>query len=87
MSKFNNSQKGNMQLLVLIIIVFAALVGVYLVQQRTNFLPKAGFDQSTTYQSINSSGDLDKALNDVNSADLNQVDQGINQTGSDASSL
>ncbi|HLD01775.1 MAG TPA: hypothetical protein VJC10_02765 [Patescibacteria group bacterium] len=76
-----------MQLIVVVIIIVAVITGVYLVQRRTNFLPKASMPSYTSGQSINSASDLDKNLNDLENTDINQLDQGLSENSSDASSF
>lgn len=92
MRKRRLNQKGNMQLIVVVIIIVAVIIGVYLVQQRTNFLPKASSPATTTSQNtggqtINNANDLDKNLNELESTDINQFDQGLSENSSDASSF
>lgn len=91
MRKRRLNQKGNMQLIVVVIIIMAVIIGVYLVQQRTNFLPKASSpattSQNTGGQTINNANDLDKNLNELESTDINQLDQGLSENSSDASSF
>lgn len=91
MRKRRLNQKGNMQLIVALIIIVAIITGVYLVQQRTNFLPKASSPyntyQNTSNQTINNPSDLDKTLNELESTDVNQIDQGLNENNSNASSF
>lgn len=84
------NQKGNMQLIVFLIIMVGIIVGVYLVQQRTNFLPKASGPYNAyqnTNQTINNTNDLDKNLNELESIDINQLDKGISENNSDAYSF
>ena len=77
----NINQKGIAQLILLVIIVGALIVGVYLVKQKTNLLPKA----SSPYGTINTEKDLERTQSELNSVDTNQLDQGINENASDAS--
>lgn len=73
-----------MRLIVFIIIIVGIVSGVYLVQQRTNFLPKASSPYKTA---INNVSDLDKTLNELGSTDVNQLDKGISDNNSDASAF
>lgn len=73
----NKFQKGNIQLILVIILMAALVLVVFLVQKRTNITPKAS-DTNTpfTYQQpasdvIESDEDLVEALSDLEEANVN----------------
>lgn len=78
------NQKGNLQLIVLIIILLAVGAGVYLVQQRTNILPKA-YDNNV--QTINNVSDLNKTFNELEGTNINQLDQMLEKNNSDTATF
>lgn len=80
------NQKGNMQLIIIVIIIVAIALGVYLVQQRTSLLPKA-YSPKNTSQTIDSSSDLERNLNELENTNINQLDQGISENNSDVNSF
>lgn len=79
----NNSQKGAIQLVVLAVLILGAVSGIYLVQQRTNLLPKAfsprnlwTFPSSSPSQ-INNDQDLKRVLMELESTDVDLIDMDI----------
>lgn len=86
------NQRGNLQLvIILVVLVVGLILGVYLVQQKTNLLPKAApatpitqLDQTT---SIKNDSDLMQASSDLDNENLNSIDSGLNENNSDATSF
>lgn len=85
-------QKGNVQLVIILIIIVVGLVlSVYLVQRRTNIFPKAAAptptytntNQTTQQSSIKNDSDLLGAASDLDNTDLNTTDSELNQNNSD----
>lgn len=86
------NQRGNMQLLIILLAVVGIVAGVYLVQQKTNFFPKAAapssnINRTVSTQAIQNDSDLTAASVDLDSIDLNSIDNSLNQNDSDASNF
>lgn len=83
------NQRGSIQLVIVVILVLVGLVvGVYLVQQRTNILPKAASPNPQTYQptssqTIQTDGDLMKTSDNLDSLNVDGIDSALNQNDSD----
>lgn len=85
------NQNGKTQLIVFVIIIVVILAGIYFIQQgksnlSKDFLPD-NTSQITGNQTVKNASDLDKTLNELESTDLNQIDQGLNENISDASNF
>jgi len=82
------TKEQNNQLVAIMLIMLAILVGVYVTQQKTNLLPKAA-SPATMYDSkqIETAADLNRALFDLDYANIDQFDQEVNQNMMDASSF
>jgi hypothetical protein len=98
--KMKDNQKGNIQLIAAIVIILGVLVGGYLVSQRTNYLPKAGYNSNNwgnsyssktqspvTGQAIKNDDQLMQASQDLDNQNLDQLDKDLNQNTSDAAGL
>lgn len=72
-------QRGNMQLVIIVILLVGLMVGVYLVQQRTNILPNA----SSPSQTIQTDGDLMKIASDLDYENVDSLDQQLSQNDND----
>lgn len=89
----NINQKGFMQWLVIVIVLVGLVVGVYLVQQRTNLKPKASeyvpvnTYQSTQDASIQDDSDLMKELDDLESVNVDADDDVLTQNDADLDSF
>ncbi len=76
----NNSQKGAIQLVVLAVLILGAVSGIYLVQQRTNLLPKAFSPKnlwiapSSSPSQINNDQDLKRVLMELETTDVDLID-------------
>lgn len=76
-------QIGNIQIIVLVILVMGVLSGIYLVQQRTNLLPKAFSPRylwtapSPTPSTINNDQDLKRVLMELESTNVDLIDINI----------
>ncbi len=99
----NKNQKGNIALIIILVIAIAAIVGgLYLIKQRTSFQPQASAP-SETYNNtantnqpaprtaaeapINSEEDLDRTLSELDNTNPNQLDQALEQNDSDAAAF
>lgn len=87
------NQRGSIQLVIIgILLLVGLVVGVYLVQQKTNFLPKAAVpnpstSQSASSQTIQNGSNLTKASTDLDNTDLGSIDNVLNQNDIDASNF
>lgn len=82
------NQRGNMQLAAVVILIVGVLVGIYLVQQRTNLLPKAASPGRYTYQptpsqNIQNDNDLVKTSNELDDKNIDSLDQQLGQNDND----
>ena len=84
------TKKNNPVGLVIFVIVGLIIV-LYLVTQTTFFAPKATLDNQTyqlpTSPDISQPADLDDSLNYLDSIDLDQLDQQLNQNYQDSQNL
>ncbi|OGG27249.1 hypothetical protein A2960_00315 [Candidatus Gottesmanbacteria bacterium RIFCSPLOWO2_01_FULL_39_12b] len=89
MTKKNQNKKT--QLIVFVIIIVVIVTVIYYIQQAKNYLPQASPPdstyQNTSIQTVNSVSDLDKTLTELESSDINQIDQGLSENDSDASNF
>ena len=81
-------QKGNINLIIILIIAVAIIMGVYLVQQRTNYLPKASINPSTsnpatTSSAIQNDNCLMVTSNQLDQTDLDALDKDLSQNDQD----
>lgn len=98
----NKEQKGIAQILIIVLILVGIAVGVYLVQQNTDFFSDAASKKKEVSQSqktvpgqvakkgeieIKSGQDLQKVLTDLDNTDINAMDQELSQNDSDAASF
>jgi hypothetical protein len=76
---------GNIQLMVILVIVVALIAVVYLASQKTDLLPRASAPVvvETSYK-VDSAADLDTVLRDVDNTDLSTIDSSISQNSSDS---
>lgn len=82
------NQKGNISLVVIIVVIVGLLVGVYLVQQTTNLLPRAKSPgQSPSTQAIQSSSDLTRVGQELDGENLEVIDSQLSQNDSDLNSF
>lgn len=91
------NQKGNvLPIIILIIIVIGLILGVYLVQQRTNLLPKAKSPKSSPaqatrvtppYQPIQNDGDLMRVGQELDKENLEVIDSQLTQNDNDLGSF
>lgn len=95
------SQKGIIQILIIILVLVAIAAGVYEIQKNTDFLPKAApLKKETNLQPtipvgtagseqtiIRNGKDLQTTLNDVDNTDIDAIDQDLSQNDADAASF
>lgn len=91
------NQKGNVLLIIILIIIVIGLVlGVYLVQQRTNLLPKAKSPKPSPYQAtqvtpsaqpIQNDGDLTRVEQELDNENLEVIDAQLTQNDNDLGSF
>ena len=90
------NQKGNILLVIILIIIVVGLVlGVYLVQQRTNLLPKAKSPIQKTYQptpppakqTIQNDGDLMRVGDELDGENLEVIETQLIQNDNDLASF
>lgn len=77
------NQKGQIQLVIAAIVIVGLLVAVYLVQNRTNLLPKAGEPENTTQLPaplvIQNDEDLTKVSDELDAIDVDSVNSEAQQ--------
>lgn len=91
------NQRGNIPLVVIIIVIVVGLIiGVYLVQQRTNLLPKAKSPKPSPYQAtqvtppaqtIQNDGDLTRVGQELDNENLDVIDAQLTQNDNDLGSF
>ncbi len=83
-----STQENNHQLLILFIIIVAIMVGVYVANQKTAFLPNAAPLGANTYdqgQAVQNDSDLMKLQRDLDGTNVNTIDSGLKQNSNDMS--
>lgn len=91
------NQRGNIPLVVIIIVIVVGLIiGVYLVQQRTNLLPKAKSPGQPAYQptqvtqpaqTIQNDSDLTRVGQELDGENLDVIDAQLTQNDIDLNSF
>lgn len=91
------NQRGNIPLVVIIIVIVVGLIiGVYLVQQRTNLLPKAKSPKPSPYQAtqvtptaqpIQNDGDLMRVGQELDRENLEVIETQLTQNDNDLASF
>jgi len=83
--------KKNNPIGLIMFVIVGLIIVLYLVTQTTFFAPKATLDNRTyqlpTSPDISQPADLDDSLNYLDSIDLDQLDQQLNQNYQDSQNL
>lgn len=73
-------EKGVAQVIIILLIMVGIAVGVYLVQQRTNLLPKAAAPSPAQ-------SDLETLMTDLDNTNIDAMDNELMQNDTDAASF
>ncbi|HJY98481.1 MAG TPA: hypothetical protein VJ227_02080 [Patescibacteria group bacterium] len=86
MQKFNTQNKGNVLLIVLVVVVLVVLALWWLMKSGYK-IPGQFTPTPTPTNAIQDKSDIDSADSQLDSADLNQIDTGVNLILKDSSSF
>ena len=81
------NKKENKNLLYALLIGTAIIIGVLVVKQGTNLLPKAQTPSQYPYQQIKNNNDLSQASADLDKETFGEIDKGLGQNDSDLTSF
>ena len=82
-------EKGIAQIIIILLIVAGIAVGVYLVQQKTNFLPKAAAPKSgnVVIRPSPAQPGLEILMTDLDNTNIDEIDKELMQNDIDAASF
>lgn len=82
-------EKGIAQIIIILLIVAGIAAGVYLVQQKTNLLPKAAAPKSenVVVRPSPAQSDLETLMTDLDNTNINEMDNELMQNDIDAASF